>query len=49
MNLRQLKQFVAVAETGNFHKAAELMHMAQPPLSVSIRKFEEEMGGALFL
>ena len=49
MNLRQLKQFVTLAETGNFHKAAELMHMAQPPLSVSIRKLEEEMGGPLFL
>jgi len=48
MNLRQIHQFVALAETGNFHKAAEQMHMAQPPLSVSIRKLEEEMGGALF-
>lgn len=49
MNLKQLRQFVALAETGNFHKAAEQMHMAQPPLSVSIRKLEGEVGGALFL
>ena len=49
MNLWHLKQFVAPAETGNFHKAAGLMHMAQPPLSVCIRKLEEEMGGAPFL
>ena len=49
MNLRQLQQFVALAETGNFHKAAERMHMAQPPLSVSIRKLEDEMGGPLFV
>lgn len=48
MNLKQLRQFVVLAETGNFHKAAGQMHMAQPPLSVSIRKLEEEMGSPLF-
>lgn len=48
MNLRQLRQFITLAETGNFHRAAELLHMAQPPLSVSIRKLEEELGSPLF-
>lgn len=48
MNLRQLRQFVTLAETGNFHRASEQLHMAQPPLSVSIRKLEEELGSRLF-
>ena len=48
MNLRQLRQFVTLAETGNFHRAPEMLPMAHPPLSVSIRKLEEEMGEALF-
>jgi DNA-binding transcriptional LysR family regulator len=48
MNLKQLNQFVVLAETLNFRIAAARLHMAQPPLSVSIRLLEEEIGERLF-
>ena len=48
MDFRHLQQFVMLAETLNFRRAAEKLHMSQPPLSVSIRKLESEIGVQLF-
>ncbi|HWM66085.1 MAG TPA: LysR substrate-binding domain-containing protein [Steroidobacteraceae bacterium] len=49
MELRHMRYFVALAETLNFRKAAEQLHMSTPPLSVQIRNLEREIGTDLLL
>lgn len=47
MELRHLRYFEVVGKTLNFTRAAELLHIAQPPLSRQIREMEEELGTEL--
>lgn len=46
--LRQLEHFIAVAEAGSFRAAAQVSFIAQPALSMSIRKLEQALGVTLF-
>ncbi len=48
LHLRQLKAFLGVAETSNFTKAAQKLHMSQAALSSAIRELENQVDCNLF-
>ena len=42
MDIRAMRYFLEIAETENVSKAAERLHMSQPPLTRQMRQLEEE-------
>ena len=48
MNLQQLQYFKTIAEVGHVTKAAELLHISQPAMSMAISNLETELGVSLF-
>ena len=49
MTINQLRYFVSVADTGHLTRSAQNLLMAQPSLTQSIKKLEEELGFPLFI
>ena len=45
---KSLRHFLAVADHGNFTQAAKSLHIAQPALSISIKKLEQTLELTLF-
>lgn len=49
MTVKQLRAFLAVAQTLSFTQACERLHLSQPALSLAIKGLEDALGGKLLL
>jgi len=47
MDIKQLTYFITIVEEGNITRAANKLHMAQPPLSTQLKLLEDELGTKL--
>ncbi|WP_029319091.1 LysR family transcriptional regulator [Butyrivibrio sp. AE3004] len=49
MDLKQMEYFKTIVDQGSINQAAKILHMSQPPLSMSIKKLEDELGALLLI
>lgn len=49
MTVKQLRAFLAVAQTLSFTQACERLHLSQPALSLAIKGLEDSLGGKLLI
>lgn len=49
MTVKQLRAFLAVAQTLSFAQACERLHLSQPALSLAIKSLEDSLGGKLLI
>lgn len=47
MDIKQMIYFKTIVEEGTISKAAQTLHMAQPPLSMQLKQLEDELGVTL--
>ncbi len=48
MTIQQLRYVITISETGSFNKSAEILYVAQPSLTSSIKELEKELGISIF-
>lgn len=49
LNFKQLRYLCALADTGNYHTAAQKLFVTQPTLSIAIKNLETSLGTVLFV